>query len=60
MIRFRGQEGRVFLCFPNDPKLRIPVMWAPITVMWAVVGAKRRWIVFYSNQAAHMSQEKGK
>jgi hypothetical protein len=49
-MRIFGESGR---------PVRIPVMWAPITVMWAVVGAKRRWVAFYSNQGAHMSQEKG-
>jgi hypothetical protein len=31
-----------------------------IPVMWARVGAKRRWLFSYISYAAHMSQEKGK
>jgi hypothetical protein len=29
-------------------------------VMWARVGAKRRWLFSYISYVAHMSQEKGK
>jgi hypothetical protein len=45
-------------CFQDG--VRIPVMWALIPVMWAGVGAKRRWLFSYSSQAAHMSQEKSR
>ena len=30
-----------------------------ITVMWARVGAKRRWLVSYITDVAHLSQEMG-
>jgi hypothetical protein len=29
-----------------------------IPVMWARVGAKRRWLFFYISYVAHMSQKK--
>jgi len=31
-----------------------------IPVMWARVGAKRRWLFSYISYVAHMSQEKSK